>query len=123
MVASEFSTEVVDGKTYWFSSSSPITKDVTLTAHLLPPYDEYTIAYKDRSAVIDPAYTIQTRNGIFSPCIVINGQIVGIWKRTFKKNAALLETTLFNPLNESETHAFNASINRYSKFLDMPVLM
>ncbi len=120
MVAPEFSHEIIDGKTYWFSSSSPITKDVTPTAHLLPPYDEYTIAYKDRSAVIDPTYTIQTRNGIFSPCIVIDGQIVGIWKRTFKKNAALLEMSLFNPLNEAEKHALSMSINRYSNFLAMP---
>jgi hypothetical protein len=124
MVASEFSHEVVDGKTYWFSSSSLITKDVAPTTHLLPPFDEYTIAYKDRSAVIDPdaAHTIQTRNGIFSPIIVINGQIVGTWKRTFKKNAALLEMTLFNPLNETETNALKVAINRYGKFLDMPIL-
>ncbi len=55
MVTAEFSHEIIEGKTYWFSSSSPITKDGMLTAHLLPPYDEYTIAYKDRSAVLDPA--------------------------------------------------------------------
>jgi hypothetical protein len=122
MVASEFSYEIVDGKAYWFSSPSLITKDRAPTTHLLPPYDEYTIAYKDRSAVIDPAYTIQTRNGIFSPIIVINGQIVGTWKRTFRKNAALLEMTLFNPLSETETHALNIAINRYGAFLDMPIL-
>jgi len=124
MVASEFSHEVVDGKTYWLSSPSLITKDVATTTHLLPPFDEYTIAYKNRSAVIDPdaTHTIQTRNGIFSPIIVIDGQIVGTWKRTFKKNAALLEMTLFNPLNEAETWDLNMAINHYGTFLDMPIL-
>lgn len=121
MVTSEFSYEVLDGKTYWFSSSFPIAKEATLTGHLLPPFDEYTIAYKDRSAVIDPAHTIQTRNGIFSPIIVLDGRIVGTWKRILKKDIFTLEMTLFNPLSEIETQSLNVSIHRYGAFLDMPI--
>ena len=121
MVRSEFIHEVIDNKTYWFSSSMPIAKDASPTmTHLLPPYDEYTIAYKDRSAVLDSAHIVQTRNGIFSPIIVVDGQIVGTWTRTFKKNTVLIETSLFTPLNESETRAISASANRYGAFLDMP---
>jgi len=81
MVRAEFSHDVIANKTYWFSSSVPKMQDLSLKTHLLPPYDEYTIAYKDRSAVLDPAYTIQTRNGIFSPIIIVDGCIVGTWKR------------------------------------------
>ncbi len=121
MVRAEFIHEIIDNKTYWFSSSMPIAKDVALTAHLLPPYDEYTIAYKDRSAVLDPAYTVQTRNGIFSPIIIVDGCIVGTWKRTFKKKAVLIEKSLFAPLNESETYAVSAAVNRYGTFLDMVI--
>ncbi len=121
MVRSEFIHEIIDDRTYWFSPSMPIAKDAVLTAHLLPPYDEYTIAYKDRSAVLDPAYIIQTRNGIFSPIIIMDGCIVGTWKRTFKKDSVLIETSLFSPLNESETRAISAAIGRYGAFLDMPV--
>jgi Winged helix DNA-binding domain len=122
MVASEFSYAVLDGKTYWFSSSSLTTKNVAPTTHLLPPFDEYTIAYKDRSAVIDSTDMIQTRNGIFSPIIVLDGRIVGTWKRTLKKDTVILEMALFNPLNETETQALNASIKRYGTFVDMAIL-
>ena len=121
MVRSEFLHEIIDNKTYWFSSSMPIAKNVALTTHLLPPYDEYTIAYKDRSAVLDPAYTVQTRNCIFSPIVIMDGCIVGTWKRTFKKNAVLIEKSLFTSPDESEACAISAAINRYGTFLDMAV--
>jgi hypothetical protein len=121
MVRSEFSHEIIDNKTYWFSASMPVATNAAPTTHLLPPYDEYTIAYKDRSAVLDPAFTVQTRNGIFSPIIIIDGCIVGTWKRTFKKNTVLIEKSLFASPNESETCAISTAVNRYGTFLDMPV--
>lgn len=122
MVKAELVQEVIDGQTYWLTSSLPTltTNQALPTAYLLPAYDEYTVAYKDRSAVLDPAYFQQAGNGL-SPAIVIDGQIVGIWKRTIQKDAATISLNLFNPLNEVETHAFNAAINRYSAFLDMPI--
>ena len=90
-------------------------------AYLLPSYDEYTIAYKDRSAVLAAGYTIQTRNGIFSPIIVVDGCIVGTWKRTFKKDAVLIETILFSPNDERRACAISAALDRYGAFLNMPV--
>jgi hypothetical protein len=121
MVRLELIREVIDDKIYWFSSSVPIVKDELPRAYLLPPYDEYTIAYKDRSAVLDSAYTVQTRNGIFSPIIVVDGCIVGTWKRTSKKGAVGVEKSLFSSLNESEMHAISLAIERYGVFLGMAV--
>jgi hypothetical protein len=36
-------------------------------------------------------------NGLFHPVIVVNGQVVGLWKRTVKKNKVLVETDFFQP--------------------------
>jgi hypothetical protein len=76
-------------KTYLF-------KDKTITARksslvLLPAFDEYTIAYSDRSAALDAKLSkvAMTINGIFHPLLVIDGKVVGIWKREEKGKTVL----------------------------------
>lgn len=115
--------EVIGGQTYWLAPSTPVAKEASLTAHLLPAYDEYTVAYKDRSAVLDPLYARQasTGNGIFNPIIVIDGQVVGAWKRTLKKGALAITPSPFAKLNKAETRAFAAAASRYGEFLGVVV--
>ena len=78
MVKSEFVQEVVDGKTYWLPAiHTNMPRKHTPTAHLLPAFDEYTVAYTDRSAMLDPAHAIEARGGILNPVIVVDGQVIG----------------------------------------------
>jgi hypothetical protein len=117
MVKPQFIKEAIDGHTYWLSPSTSITKVTSPTAYLLPAYDEYTVAYKDRSAVLDPAYAEQTGHGIFNPTIVVDGQIVGTWKRTFKKDAVFITQDLFTSLNEAQMQAIASATAYYSRFI------
>ena len=119
MAKSQFIQAVIDGQTYWLPSSLPTLKDHSPTAHLLPAYDEYTVAYKDRSAVLDPAAAKHSGNGIFSPIIVADGQIVGTWKRTFKKDTVFIETSLFTPLSKARSRALSAAAHRFGRFAGM----
>jgi winged helix DNA-binding protein len=116
--------ETINGQTYWLASSTPATKDSSPTAYLLPAYDEYTVAYKDRSAVLDPTYTKQANsgNGIFYPTIVVDGQVVGTWKRTLKKDSLTLTPSPFAKLKLAETRAIAEAANRYGKFLGASVV-
>jgi hypothetical protein len=50
----ELARETIDGRTYWFRSSGR-TVATPRAAYLLPLFDEYLIAYKDRSAALDPS--------------------------------------------------------------------
>ena len=75
-IKSQLTEEVIDGKTFWLSLSAP--KDASPTAHLLPAFDEYTVAYRDRSAVIDPGHTQQLGFGILGP-IIIHGPSSANW--------------------------------------------
>jgi hypothetical protein len=111
--------ETINGQTYWFASSTPATKDSSPTAYMLPAYDEYTVAYKDRSAVLDPTYAKQANsgNGIFYPTIVVDGQVVGTWKRTLKKDSLVVIPSPFANLKRAETRAIAEAANRYGKFL------
>ena len=87
MVAPTLAREIVDGRTYWFSSSTRTMRSQSHTAAVLPMYDEYLIAYKDRSAALNPARwnPFAARDSYMAP-IVVNGKVIGGWKRALKKN-------------------------------------
>ena len=114
--------EVVGEQTYWFPQSAQVKKDAT-KVYLLPPFDEYTVAYKDRSAVLAPAYTksLHTGNGVFKPIVVVDGQVVGIWKREFKKNSLVIGVSPFNPLSKTDQQKIARAADRYAEFLGLPV--
>jgi len=116
MVKSEFIQEVIDRRAYWLSPSTITAKVASPTAYLLPPFDEYTVAYKDRSAILDPLDTQQAKYAL-GPTIAVNGQIVGTWNRTFKKDAVAITTSPFTSLSEAENQAIAAAIERYSRFV------
>ena len=53
--------------------------------HLLPGFDEYVLGYQDRSAVLAPEHSqaiVPGGNGVFRPTIVVDGAVVGTWRRT-----------------------------------------
>jgi hypothetical protein len=122
MVTSSMLHETIGGQTYLFSSSTP-AQDLSQVAYLLPNYDEYTVGYTDRSAIFDALHTnkLDPRGGLLANTMVLDGQVIGTWKRTFKKNSVMIEANPFVPLSNTETGAFAASANRYGEFLCMPV--
>nr|HET6901241.1 winged helix DNA-binding domain-containing protein [Ktedonobacteraceae bacterium] len=120
MAASELMHEVVDDQTYWFAASAPSAKELSQMAYLLPNFDEYTVGYKDRSAIIDASHTekFDSRGSVLNNVLVLDGQVVGTWRRTLKKDAVIITPNLFIPLTTAETHAFVAEANRYGAFLE-----
>ena len=89
-------------------------------ALLLPPYDEYTVAYRDRRAALDPKHATAARNGIFSPTIVINGRIAGLWTRRVEKHAVAIALQPFVALSRGEMRGVSAQAARYGRFLGLP---
>jgi hypothetical protein len=86
---------------------------------LLPNYDEYISAYKDHSAILDASHTkhFENRNNDFFHFLVIDGQIVGTWKRRFKKDTAFIDISPFIPLNDAQYDGIAAAAKRFSSFL------
>jgi hypothetical protein len=77
------------------SLGSPVKDGNTL--HLLPPFDEYLISYKDRTSVLDLKYYPQTfsTNGIFYPVVAYNGKIVGSWSKSVKAKQLAIDLSFF----------------------------
>jgi hypothetical protein len=91
------------------------------TALLLPAFDEYFIGYKDRSTVMDMRYakSVMTINGIFNPIMVRNGQVMGAWKRTIKKDTVSIITSPFKSLTKAGLKAFEPAAQQYADFLGL----
>jgi len=125
MAKRSLAQETVNGQTYWLVPSTAPTKDSSLTAYLLPAYDEYTVAYKDRSAALNQEYAKLPNygHGIFNPTIIVDGQVVGTWKRTLKKDSLAISPSPFAKLKRAETRAIAEAANRYGKFLDASVVL
>lgn len=120
----QFVQEVIDGQTYWFAESAPPNKKSSPTAHLLPNYDEYFIGFKDRSAigqVARKANIDKNSPALIAHIIVLDGQIVGGWKRIVKKDSAIIELNLITKLTKAENRAVAAAAERYGTFLELPV--
>ncbi len=112
-----------EGKAYWLAPLVPLApiKPAPPATYLLPPFDEYTVAYKDRSAVLQRAEgKIFSINGIFYPTVVIDGQVVGTWKRAFQKGSVVITLEPFASLTKKERQSIAAAAERYAAFLGLP---
>lgn len=77
---------------------------------LLPSYDEYTVAYKQRELFGDRDRLL------FDNVVVADGRVAGRWKRTVRKKAVALDVEWFEaPWPE----ALTAAADRYAGFLGL----
>jgi hypothetical protein len=110
----------IDGQVYYFAKDLPDASADPHIAFLLPPFDEFLVAYRDRRAALDPAYNnliVPGGNGIFNPIIVIGGRVVGTWKRVFKNDTVLMTFSPFTDFSTAQAHAISAAAERYGTFV------
>src|SRR5688572_26738454 len=115
LIDGELDQEVVDGKTYWFRKAAAARGDLK-TACLLGLYDEYLIAYKDRSAALDRSRWTRMVRDPFSACVVVNGRVVGGWRRAVKADRMVISITPFTPLRSVDAAAVEAAVHAYASF-------
>lgn len=87
--------------------------------HLLPPFDEYTVAYKDRSALVEPRFAkrINTGYGMLQAVVVVNGLVTGSWKRELDRDRVYVTATMLRPLKRNEKRELEAACDHYRAFL------
>lgn len=110
------------GQTCWVSAQMADTAEQPRSAWLLPAYDEYTVGYTDRSALLEPpgqAYVAASHSILF-PTVMIDGTVVGTWRRTVGKRRIDVELNLFAPLAAEEQHLVQAAADRYAAFFGLP---
>ena len=89
------------------------------TAHLLPPFDEYLISYKDRSTVMEPVHHPKAFNrwGIFYPVVLHNGRVIGNWNKTTGKKETAIGLTPFESGFDPDETTKKAATEKYKSFL------
>ncbi len=121
---SALASDSMGAQVFWLAPASVAPRARRHSVHLLPNYDEYIIAYADRSAAIDASIVrkVDERNNIlFNHAIIVNGVIRGVWKRIEKGRAISLDLQLFAPLSTDEEKALFKAAGRYGDFLQLPL--
>jgi hypothetical protein len=108
----------VNGNDYWVSAKAPIQPmpGQGRSTFLLPAFDEYMVAYKNRDDVLDPRFAGECNSGL-GPVIVYNGQIAGTWRRTGEKGSIHIEFSHFGRIPaRTKAIAFATASKRYLAF-------
>jgi hypothetical protein len=119
--SSELACEVVDGEKYWRTPSDeqPSPRGGR-RAHLLPNYDEYIVAYADRRAVYDvhrAASSDPRSSPLFSHTVLVQGRVVGTWRRSVRADAVAVTILLTHRLGRADKAAVTGAVQRYAAFL------
>jgi hypothetical protein len=87
-------------------------------AYLVPAFDEYLVAYRDRSAVLDAKFAIRLNagGGMLNPCVVLDGIVVGQWKRTLARTTVTVAITPFRALSPADVGAITRAAEHYAAF-------
>lgn len=122
MVSPALAQRVVDGRTCWFVATRSPFPLASPAAHLLPNYDEYLIAYKDRDWVVGPPLAGGARRSDpFAHHLLVNGRLAGTWRRTLTGNSVLVDAVPSAPLTPSGTRALAAAAGRFGTFMNVAV--
>ena len=109
--------EVLDGA----AAASPGLPDPDV--RLLPGFDEYLLGYGDRSAALAPEHAravVPGNNGMFLPTIVVDGEVVGTWKRRVLAREVVVEPSLFSTLPDTVLVGLASAARAYGAFLGKP---
>lgn len=107
---------------YWGAEPPQMSRKKT-PAFLLPNYDEYLIAYKDRGAFLEQGRTanlVARANSALSNHLVIDGKLAGSWSRTINGNSVQIQVAPYKKLAPAQSRAVANAVDCYGEFLGMP---
>ncbi len=124
--------ETMAGADHWFGAYEEPAPKIGTVAHLVPNFDEYTVAYRDRTVLIDAklpfdpsqfAYYRESTpmGGILSNVVTINGRVRGAWSRTLKPGAVLVDFRALTTFNRTEGAAVKRAAESMGRFLERTV--
>lgn len=108
-----------DGLVYWDLEERPSGDPREALVSLLPIYDEYLVAYRDRVAVPHGPSAVQSGAGVpvrFLHALVVGGQVAGTWRTARASGSVTLEVALLRRLSSRERKALTAEVDRYARF-------
>ncbi|HEX6348810.1 MAG TPA: winged helix DNA-binding domain-containing protein [Candidatus Dormibacteraeota bacterium] len=125
LVGTALVAEDIGGKRYWQAPDAPAARVPPHTVHLLPNYDEYVVAYRDRSAALDPARGVDLApfpmGSILAHTVLLDGQVWGGWKRRQAGREVVVELGALDVMGPEDSAALQGAAERLGRFLQRPV--
>lgn len=118
----------MDGQEYWHAALPPAAEqdaaarsaeaDGAGGALLLPAFDEYTVAYRDRTA---PAGGRELPAGeLLNPVMLLDGRAVGLWRARAGPRTVRIELGPFGRLAAADRVRLEQAAERYAAFVGLP---
>jgi hypothetical protein len=123
MVKSDLEHDDIDGRTYWFGSSSPSGKPQQRPrVDLVQGYDEIIMSYSESKDVVAPLKSdlVVRDRRIFLHAILLDGRVIGHWRHDRPKDSVDIEWVLHRSLETAEARALDAAVDRYARFRGVP---
>ncbi len=116
----QFDSAELDGVRWWFPRARPAAGRGTV-AHMLPNYDEYYIGFKHRAPLLTRLHGAGgslTLHQMLQHHIVVNGQVVGHWRRSTTARGTTLSLSAKVPLTPAERAAVEREVPRLERFYE-----
>ncbi|MCZ4119117.1 winged helix DNA-binding domain-containing protein [Streptomyces sp. H39-S7] len=118
--AGEKLTEIAgpDGPLWVLSGTDtpPPAPSVRLIGH----FDPYLLGYQDRDLLLDPSFArlVATGGGIISPCLLVDGEVVGTWRHERGPGGRLtVRVEPFRALGDAAVYGIGAEVADLGRFL------
>jgi DNA glycosylase AlkZ-like len=121
----EVRSETVDSVELWMDAGEPSRAPAVRGVHLLPPYDELVVGYRNSRYFGDPrakqtlaAWKDRTLpNGV----VIFDGRVIGLWRRITEARSIRLEFHSFERLDRKRIERLRAAGRRLGRFVGRPV--
>jgi len=120
-VDDEFDRLEADGATYRLRRG---LEEAAGGIQLLPGFDEYMLGYGDRGAPLagrPQTDVVPGNNGMFLSTIVVNGEIVGTWRRTVRAKGVEVVAQPWRDLSATARRGIEKAAARYAEYLGLPL--
>ena len=111
-----------DGLTWWRLPGRPAADPAGLV-HLLPNYDEYLVAYREREAVGAAQFrtlVAEQRVDLFGHHLMVHGRLAGSWRRVSDGKAVVVTVDLHSKQPSAVRQAIAAAATRLGTFMGLP---
>jgi len=82
------------------------------------------VAFSDSKYLLDASGAARAYLGgdrrVFNGLVVLDGQLVGHWKRRITATEVLVETRPYRPLDQARRRALRVAAQRHGRFLGLP---
>lgn len=122
LLGTKLQKETNNGKLYYFFE---IKTKQSQDTFLVPGFDEYFIAYSERSDILNKQYAkeLNQGGGVVNGAVVAKGKMVGTWKRTFSKKTVNVTIKLFEKITDVQQRSLKQQVKKFGAFLQMPVIL